>query len=235
MIAWRSADATTVREQIARACLSHGSAADRLGTIVLRDHQRDAAARLRESIDRFGGALLADDVGLGKTYTALAAVGDARPLLVVAPAALASMWRTALDAARVPADFVSFESLSRRRPDCGEPALVIVDEAHHARNPHTKRYARLAELTRTAPVLLLSATPVHNAAADLHALLALFLGTRAERLTRAQLSACIVRRTRDDVRDANPAAPCAAGVARRPGLDGGAPRAHRDPSTVSTA
>ena len=199
MSKWRSADATTVREQIARACLSQESTTDRLGTILLREHQRDAAARLRDSIQQVGGALLADDVGLGKTYTALAAAGDARPLLVVAPAALATMWRTALDAARVPADFVSFESLSRRCPDVPQPALVIVDEAHHARNPHTRRYARLAELTRTAPVLLLSATPVHNAAADLHALLALFLGTRAERLTRAQLSACVVRRTSDDV------------------------------------
>ena len=201
MSAWRSADATTVREQIARACLSQGSTTDRLGTIMLREHQRDAAARLRDSIRNIGGGLLADDVGLGKTYTALAAAGDARPLLIVAPAALATMWRTALDAARVPADFVSFESLSRRCPDVPQPALVIVDEAHHARNPHTKRYARLAELTRVAPVLLLSATPVHNATADLHALLALFLGTRAERLTRPQLSACIVRRTSDDVGD----------------------------------
>ena len=40
----------------------------------------------------------------------------------------------------------------------------------------------------TARVLLLSATPVHNAGADLDALLALFLGSRAEHLTPAELS-----------------------------------------------
>jgi SNF2 family DNA or RNA helicase len=42
--------------------------------------------------------LLADEVGLGKTYTALAAMRDANTLLVVAPAALAPMWENALGA-----------------------------------------------------------------------------------------------------------------------------------------
>ena len=201
MSSWRYADVASVRAQVASTCATdiHGTA--RLGGVILRDHQRDAAARLRDSIQRVGGALLADEVGLGKTYTALAAVGTATPVLVVAPAALADMWRSALDRTGISAEFVSFETLSRRHPAITPPALVIVDEAHHARNPRTHRYSRLAELTRSASVLLLSATPVHNARADLHALLALFLGARAERLTPEELSACIVRRTRADIRD----------------------------------
>ena len=201
MSSWRYADVASVRAQVASTCATDMEGTARLGGVILRDHQRDAAARLRDSILRVGGALLADEVGLGKTYTALAAVGTATSVLVVAPAALADMWRAALDHAGISAEFLSFESLSRRHPETTPPALVIVDEAHHVRNPRTHRYSRLAELTRSAAVLLLSATPVHNARADLHALLALFLGRRAERLTREELSACIVRRTRADVPD----------------------------------
>ncbi len=196
---WRWAEPAAVRATIAAGWAPARRCECKLGDITLRDHQRDAAARIRSAIERFGGALLADDVGLGKTYTALAAAHEFSPVLVVAPAALLEMWRGALAAARVVADVISFESLSRSAPRRSGYALVIVDEAHHARNRLTRRYARLADLTRSSKVLLLSATPLHNAASDLRALLALFLGSRAERLTLEQQAACIVRRGHHDV------------------------------------
>jgi superfamily II DNA or RNA helicase len=200
MTHWHWVDPSVVRARI--AALQHidlpGDA--RLGDIVLREHQREAAGRLRRAMDRFGGALLADEVGLGKTYTGLAAMRDAKTLLIVAPAALARMWENALERARMQADLVSFETLSRRDGGGREWEAVIIDEAHHARNPLTKRYASLAWLTRRARVLLLSATPVHNTARDLGALLSLFLGSRAERMTASEVSACVVRRARADIR-----------------------------------
>ncbi|HEX5073597.1 MAG TPA: DEAD/DEAH box helicase [Gemmatimonadaceae bacterium] len=204
MTPYRWAALDVVRAHIA-AHHGHDLPADaRLGDIVLRDHQRDAAARLRQGIDRFGGALLADEVGLGKTYTALAAMRREKTLLIVAPAALVAMWRDALDRSRVRAEIISFETLSRRAP-AREATwdAVIIDEAHHARNPTTRRYAHLASLTRASRVLLLSATPVHNTTRDLGAVLALFLGSRAEHLTAAEIAACVVRRTRADVRGLN--------------------------------
>jgi hypothetical protein len=72
--------------------------------------------------------------------------------------------------------------------------LIVVDEAHHARNPATNRYFALASLARGARVLLLSATPIHNRRADLVSLLSLFLGTRARSMTSAELALCVVRR-----------------------------------------
>ena len=201
MTHWRWADPTDVRSTIATLALHDQSTDARLGEIVLREHQREAAGRLRLAIDRYGGALLADEVGLGKTFTALAAARDAATLLIVAPASLASMWRTALERSHLRGDFVSLETLSHRDAVAERYHFVIVDEAHHARNPLTRRYDRLAAITRDARVLLLSATPVHNAVRDLHALLALFLGARAQHLTRLDLASCIVRRSRDDVRD----------------------------------
>jgi superfamily II DNA or RNA helicase len=201
MSPYRWADLDVVRASIAAHCGGDLPTDARLGDIVLRDHQREAAARLRRAIDRFGGALLADEVGLGKTYTALAVMRREQALLIVAPASLIAMWRDALDRSRVRAEIISFETLSRRAPvrDAQWDA-VIIDEAHHARNPVTRRYANLASLTRASRVLLLSATPVHNTTRDLVAVLALFLGSRAERLSAADIAACVVRRTRADVR-----------------------------------
>jgi superfamily II DNA or RNA helicase len=43
-----------------------------LGRVTLRPHQRTAAARLTSLISLNGGAMLAEPVGLGKTYTSLA-------------------------------------------------------------------------------------------------------------------------------------------------------------------
>lgn len=199
MTDWRLADLHHTRATLAQTLLGNSAQDHQLGEIILRDHQQDAAARLRRAIQLHGGALLADEVGLGKTYTALAAARDVRPLLVVAPAALTSMWEAALTNARMEAEVISLESLSRREAPKRSYGLVVVDEAHHARNQFTRRYDRLAALTRSTPALLLSATPLHNATSDLQSLLALFLGSRAERLTPGQLAACVVRRTRKDV------------------------------------
>ncbi len=185
--------------------LAHDShATETLGTIVLHDHQRSAAVRIRAALTEFRGALLADVTGLGKTYVALAVARDARAPIIVAPAALREMWRAAMADAGVRMPFVSIESLSRQRPETATEAavndLVIVDEAHHARNPATARYRALATLTQRATVLLLSATPIHNSEADLRALLALFLGARAATIDIETAMRCVIRRTAGDSR-----------------------------------
>ncbi len=192
-----------VRALVANLCLrDHESApVTTIGRIALRPHQQTALDRVRYAIAQYGGALLADEVGLGKTYVAVALIRDVRHALVVAPAALREMWRDALDRCGAAAQVVSYDALSRGSLPNGTFDLVVLDEAHHARNPATKRYARLAALTARTPVLLLSATPIHNHAGDLAALLALFLGARAWQLGDAQRTACIVRRERTDIAD----------------------------------
>ena len=167
-----------------------------VGDIDLWPHQRDAVARLRAAIGEFGGALLADDVGTGKTFVALAIASRFNAPLVVAPAALRESWRTAATRVGRVVHFVSFESLSRGRRPGGPFEFVIVDEAHHARNPATRRYGALAAVIAGTPVLLLSATPIHNRRDDLIALLGLFLGSAAASLNDAALSRCVIRRAR---------------------------------------
>jgi hypothetical protein len=166
-----------------------------VGDIALRPHQVEAIDRLRVALAELGGALLADATGLGKTYVAIALAREAARPLVVAPAGLREMWRLALEATRVDAPIVSIESLSRGGAMDARPDLVIVDEAHHVRNPATRRHRALAALCAAARVLLLTATPVHNRPGDFEALLALFLGERARHLGGAELARCVVRRT----------------------------------------
>jgi superfamily II DNA or RNA helicase len=166
----------------------------RLGSITLHPHQISAVRRARAAMDEFGGALLCDEVGMGKTFVALAIAKSFASCAVVAPAVLRDMWSLQSQIAGAPLRFVSFEQLSRgRRP--GDPFdLVIVDEAHHARNRATRRYAELSRMMTRARALLLSATPIHNSSRDLSALLALFLGSLSEALTPAEIARCVIRR-----------------------------------------
>jgi superfamily II DNA or RNA helicase len=193
------ATARAVRAAIAASLTNDGPSNSPLGDVTLHSHQRRAVTRIQAALVEFGGAVLADATGLGKTYVALAVAREAQSPIIVAPAGLREMWRAASLAARRPVRFISIESLWRRQtyrdsvsPD---PDFVIIDEAHHLRNPATARYRAVAALTRRARVLLLSATPIHNSERDLSALLGLFLGARAASLDANGAMRCVIRRT----------------------------------------
>ena len=175
------------------------------GAIRLAPHQIEAASRVLALLRERGGAVLADATGLGKTFVAAAVARLHVPSLVVAPAALRGMWRESLDRADVQARVESYETLSRGTHIDEKPALLILDEAHHARNAKARRYAALADLAWGARVLLLTATPIHNRTRDLRALIALYLGSAAEQMTEEELLRCVVRRTSEQTH--TPSAP----------------------------
>jgi len=151
----------------------------------LAPHQIPAAERLTAIIARHGGALLADAVGLGKSYVALAvALARQEPFSLVVPAVLVSQWRQLTERFGVSdVQVVTHESLSTstNRPTVRPSArpTVLVDEAHRFRNPETNRYRALARLVVGSKVLLVTATPIHNSTADLLHLLRLFLRDHA--------------------------------------------------------
>ena len=180
---------------MARALLAVTSAIEpRLGSLSLRPHQRTAVGRLLEILASHRGALLADAVGLGKTYVALTIAREHAKPVVICPAALRNMWDRALRAARVKAEVFSTESLSRGALPVTAADLLIVDEAHHFRTPGTRRYEAIAHLARRARVLLLSATPLHNSRRDVTALLALFAGSTVAQWSDAAIARLVVRR-----------------------------------------
>jgi superfamily II DNA or RNA helicase len=144
----------------------------------LLPHQRAAARRLAASLRVFGGALLADAVGLGKSFVALALAGRHRATTLVIPAALRAQWRELAATHGSTPRIVTHEALSRgARVPPGD--LLVVDEAHRFKDPRTRRYDVLARQVGRARLLLLTATPVVNRAADLTALLRLFLSDHA--------------------------------------------------------
>lgn len=155
------------REAVAPAWLLPGQA---------RSYRRSLAA-----LEQFGGALLADPVGSGKTYVALAvAAAFNAPAVCLAPAALVPQWRAVAAALSVPIELGSHQQASRGRLPRTGRGLVIVDESHHFRNPRTRRYRHVAPWLLGRRVLLLSATPIVNRLDDLaHQLL---LGVRDDAL-----------------------------------------------------
>lgn len=193
-----------MRDFIARTWLGRDGLAHRLGSVQLHESQNEAVTRISAAIAEFGGALLCDDVGMGKTFTGLAVIAGARNPLVIAPASLRGMWAESLARGGVQAAFVTVEQLSRGSvPDCHD--VILVDEAHHFRNRKTLRFANLAACAGDASIVLMTATPVHNRRQDLFVLLSLFLGTGAAGLTEEEIGRCLIRRTQQS--SDTPAAP----------------------------
>lgn len=183
------------RAIIAREMLEAENVPAVVGQITLHAHQRRAVARVRALLRMHGGALLADATGLGKTFVALAVASTVERTLIIMPASLRETWIRAAALASMAPSFISLEQLSRGAASpVREPELVVVDEAHHLRNPLAKRYGAVAALCDRARVLLLSATPLQNRRDDLVAQLALFLGDAALSATDNELAQYLVRR-----------------------------------------
>jgi len=139
---------------------------------VLAEHQREAVERALALLASRGGLLLADEVGLGKSFIAAAVMQQTRGEIdLIVPAALVAQWRDTLAQFDVDARVLTHDALVSDPflPRAGS-RFVVVDEAHAFRNPHTQRYAALARRTAGARVMLVTATPVCNSVADLEAL-----------------------------------------------------------------
>jgi hypothetical protein len=162
----------------------------------LTGFQRDGLYRAVDYLHRNNGVLIADGVGLGKTYLAgeliRQGVHDRRQrVLLIAPAALRDgPWEQFLreyDLKNV--QCISFQELAGD-PRVGgkgnhvlwyepnEYAMVVIDESHAYRNPDTGRARTLRELLAGSPpkqVVLMTATPVNNSLWDLYYLLTYFI------------------------------------------------------------
>lgn len=160
--------------------------------------QADGVVRMERLLDEHGGVLVADEVGLGKTYLAgeviyRTANVNRQRVLIVAPAALkTSMWEPFL----LTHDFsrwvrvYSYEEV-RNKLEPGHPdnhsfvqeiedySLVVVDEAHNLRNAGAQRSGAvdrvIAAGSHPKKVVLLTATPVNNSLTDLETLIKYFI------------------------------------------------------------
>ena len=144
----------------------------------LRTDQRLSFRRALAAVRRFDGVLLADGVGTGKTWVALAvaqALEPHRAVQVLAPASLLRQWREIAARAGVVIRFHSHETLSRGRLPGGAVSVVIVDESHRFRTATTRRYRTIAPWCVGRRGILLSATPAVNRLEDVARQLLLFV------------------------------------------------------------
>jgi superfamily II DNA or RNA helicase len=151
----------------------------------LAPHQRAAVTRALTLIARYGGAILADDVGLGKSYVAATVaaelLGRGTEIEIVIPASLVSQWRETLRDFDVDARIITHDSLAGHPSFGDRERLIVVDEAHAFRNRRTQRWCALARRSVGARLLLVTATPICNSAVDLLALVALIAADDALR------------------------------------------------------
>lgn len=123
---------------------------------LLYDFQRDAVLAIINKLEKYNGCILADSVGLGKTFTALAVVkyyeNRNKSVLVLCPKKLAENWNTykgnyvnnPIVADRLRYDVLFHTDLSRTggisngidldRLNWGNYDLVVIDESHNFRN-----------------------------------------------------------------------------------------------------
>ena len=180
--------------------------------LPLTSFQKHGVSRALRLIRDTGGVIVADEVGLGKTFIGgeiLQLYQDRRQrALLICPAALRdSTWKRFLNTYQLFVECLSFEQLAndvqlkdRQRPNADqthlqrpldEYQLIIVDEAHNYRNPDAPtRAAALRRLLfgRRRDLLLLTATPVNNSLWDLYHLLRFFLRQDAHLADRGILS-----------------------------------------------
>jgi superfamily II DNA or RNA helicase len=145
--------------------------------------QERSFRRVLAALRRHRGAVLADEVGSGKTYVALAVAASfnrGSPTACLVPATLQQQWEAIANELQIPVELCSHEQVSRGRLPNGTRGLVIIDESHRFRNRHTRRYTHLASWLVGRPALLVTATPIVNRLSDLgHQLL---LGVRDDTL-----------------------------------------------------
>ena len=164
----------------------HRDEADQEAGLELTNFQQDGLWRAKRILEEYNGVLIADEVGLGKTFIAgeliLEATQNRRQrALVLAPAALRDgTWDAFITEHNLNVELLSFEGLvaGNLKAKINEYSLVVVDEAHNVRSQSTLKSEALRKLLAGTPpkkLVMLTATPVNNSLWDLHNLLAYFL------------------------------------------------------------
>ena len=158
---------------------------------TLYEFQQKGAESLINRIEKYNGAILADAVGLGKTWTALAVMkyfqNRGREILLLCPKKLHYNWLKYKknQNSRFEKDELEYhirfhtdldEKLMQKpeyvhdRKDYNftnkKPKLIVIDESHNLRNDKSKRFEYLLEeiikKNDDVKVLLLSATPINT-------------------------------------------------------------------------
>lgn len=158
---------------------------------ALLDYQLAAVQTAARLVQRHGGVLLGDVVGLGKTLMATALARllhevEPRSTLVICPPKLQAMWERYLDEylRKVGADArtLSLGKVQDELPTLRRYGTLILDESHNLTNRKSKRYQAIEGYIQAndPKVILLTATPYNKRFTDLGSQLRLFLDEQKE-------------------------------------------------------
>ena len=109
--------------------------------------------RARKILSRYDGVMVADSVGLGKTWIGKKLLEDfayhlRQKALIICPAALRNMWERELATPRFRHRPLARRTGTRelRSRALGDTDVMLIDESHNFRNPTANRYANLERL-----------------------------------------------------------------------------------------
>lgn len=162
----------------------------------LSQYQKDGYHQALKIAEDWNGALICDGVGLGKTFIGLMILerciqNKEQVLLIVPKSAEQSVWKANIDRylrPHYPRSIRQYLDIERHtsfgRPDGIKPEdldfyksnvdVVIIDEAHHFRNPKANRGRLFMELAASKKLYMLTATPINNSLDDLYHLINYF-------------------------------------------------------------
>lgn len=133
-------------------------------------------------LNKRGGVIIGDVVGLGKTLvaTALARIfqdDQSLETLIICPKNLVKMWQDYVDKYRLIAKVLSLSRVIQELPKLRRYRVVVIDESHNLRNQEGRRYRAIMEYVQEneSKCILLSATPYNKTYLDLSAQLRLFV------------------------------------------------------------
>jgi superfamily II DNA or RNA helicase len=198
--------------QEARAGLSEFKVPKDFGNQLLA-FQTAAVRIAAHYLNKRGGVLIGDVVGLGKTIMAVALArifqdDHGTETLIICPKNLVKMWQDYVHQYRMAARVMSLSTVINELPNTPRYRVVLIDESQNLRNREGRRFRVIREYIEknTSKCILLSATPYNKSYLDLSAQLQLFvpldqdLGVRPERLLRELGETEFIRRHQCPVR-----------------------------------
>jgi superfamily II DNA or RNA helicase len=179
----------------------------------LFEFQTAAVKIAAHHLNKRGGVLIGDVVGLGKTLmaTALARIFEddqGLETLILCPKNLVPMWQDYRDQYRLRARVMSISEVLSQLASLRRFRIIVIDESHNLRNREGKRYRAIQEYIQEneSRCILLTATPYNKTYLDLSNQLRLFvpedkdLGIRPERQLRDLGETEFIRRHQCPVR-----------------------------------
>lgn len=180
--------------------------------VELTEFQEDVIPRIFSRLKKYGTILVADSVGLGKTWIAKKIIEHygfyrRKNYLVICPAQLReSLWKKELKGIILAENILSQEDLASKnfiektkRAIGGrleDIELIVIDESHNLRNPLSNRWENfftlvndhIARKSKRPYILFLTATPINNTIWDLYWQIMLMVGMNKSAFIKENIS-----------------------------------------------